>query len=312
MIFLVALRVVIGWHFLSEGLAKLSDPNGFQSAGFLSQAVGPYADFFHDMVPDVHDWRKTVDTAAVQWDSLSDQEKKKETPPYIKWGDSVASSWEKLTERISDYSVLSEEQRKEAEQILAARKNQLQEYLKSNEEDLDAYLHELSRLADWRADPGAESIPFKRERIAGKSRELKGEAATWKNWVLQVEDELRTGILSLAETEEQQKLARAYSPPMTAAGAMDRFIAYSHVAIGACLMAGFLTRLASLGGAGFLVMVVMTNLPWVAGAAPTYYQLIELTALLTLATTAVGRWGGLDFFVHYCLIRPCCTAKGGE
>jgi thiosulfate dehydrogenase (quinone) large subunit len=41
----VALRVLIGWHFLYEGLAKLQAP-AWSAAGFLSQARGPLADVF--------------------------------------------------------------------------------------------------------------------------------------------------------------------------------------------------------------------------------------------------------------------------
>jgi thiosulfate dehydrogenase [quinone] large subunit len=44
----VALRVVIGWHFLYEGVAKLTKP-GWSAAGFLLQSRGPFADVFHWM-----------------------------------------------------------------------------------------------------------------------------------------------------------------------------------------------------------------------------------------------------------------------
>jgi thiosulfate dehydrogenase [quinone] large subunit len=41
----VALRVLIGWHFLYEGIAKLTAPS-WSAAGFLSQARGPLAGVF--------------------------------------------------------------------------------------------------------------------------------------------------------------------------------------------------------------------------------------------------------------------------
>jgi thiosulfate dehydrogenase (quinone) large subunit len=41
----VALRVLIGWHFLYEGIAKLTAP-AWSAAGFLSQARGPLAGVF--------------------------------------------------------------------------------------------------------------------------------------------------------------------------------------------------------------------------------------------------------------------------
>jgi thiosulfate dehydrogenase [quinone] large subunit len=47
----VALRVLIGWHFLYEGLAKLTNP-GWSAAGYLSQARGPFAGLFRWMAAD--------------------------------------------------------------------------------------------------------------------------------------------------------------------------------------------------------------------------------------------------------------------
>jgi thiosulfate dehydrogenase [quinone] large subunit len=45
MIAITVMRVVVGWHFLYEGLAKLMAPS-FSAAGYLRQARGPFADAF--------------------------------------------------------------------------------------------------------------------------------------------------------------------------------------------------------------------------------------------------------------------------
>jgi len=45
MIAITVLRVLVGWHFLYEGIAKLSSPS-WSAAGYLKQARGPFADFF--------------------------------------------------------------------------------------------------------------------------------------------------------------------------------------------------------------------------------------------------------------------------
>ena len=42
---ITVLRVVVGWHFLYEGVAKLTSPS-WSAAGYLKQARGPFADFF--------------------------------------------------------------------------------------------------------------------------------------------------------------------------------------------------------------------------------------------------------------------------
>ena len=45
MIAITVLRVFIGWHFLYEGIAKLSSPS-WSAAGYLKQARGPFAGLF--------------------------------------------------------------------------------------------------------------------------------------------------------------------------------------------------------------------------------------------------------------------------
>ena len=44
MIALTVLRVVVGWHFLYEGIAKLTLP-AWTAAGYLKQARGPFAEW---------------------------------------------------------------------------------------------------------------------------------------------------------------------------------------------------------------------------------------------------------------------------
>jgi len=54
LILLVTLRVVIGWHFLYEGLAKLANPD-WSSVGFLLESKGIFSGFFFSLTtnPDV-------------------------------------------------------------------------------------------------------------------------------------------------------------------------------------------------------------------------------------------------------------------
>jgi uncharacterized membrane protein YphA (DoxX/SURF4 family) len=43
---LALLRIIIGWHLLYEGWAKLTSP-GWSSAGYLRFSTGPFAEFYH-------------------------------------------------------------------------------------------------------------------------------------------------------------------------------------------------------------------------------------------------------------------------
>jgi len=48
MIAITVLRVLVGWHFLYEGIAKLSSPT-WSAAGYLKQARGPFAGLFKSL-----------------------------------------------------------------------------------------------------------------------------------------------------------------------------------------------------------------------------------------------------------------------
>jgi uncharacterized membrane protein YphA (DoxX/SURF4 family) len=94
---------------------------------------------------------------------------------------------------------------------------------------------------------------------------------------------------------------------------IDFLTRWGLVAIGVCLLIGLLTRTACVAGAAFLLMLylAMPPFPWLPPnprAEGHYYfldkNLIEMLALLTLATTASGRWIGLDGLLQF--LRPRC------
>jgi thiosulfate dehydrogenase [quinone] large subunit len=45
MIAITVMRIIVGWHFLYEGIAKLTSPS-WSAAGYLRQARGPFAGLF--------------------------------------------------------------------------------------------------------------------------------------------------------------------------------------------------------------------------------------------------------------------------
>ncbi len=45
MVAITVLRIAVGWHFLYEGIAKLTSPS-WSAAGYLKQARGPFAGLF--------------------------------------------------------------------------------------------------------------------------------------------------------------------------------------------------------------------------------------------------------------------------
>ncbi len=91
---------------------------------------------------------------------------------------------------------------------------------------------------------------------------------------------------------------------------LDWLTRWGLTAMGACLMIGLFTRLACLAAAGFLLLTYLTisPFPWLPESPMTegnYFfvnkNLIEMLALLVLATTPSGRWLGLDALFSYLL-----------
>ena len=98
----------------------------------------------------------------------------------------------------------------------------------------------------------------------------------------------------------------------TSISQVDATMTYVIMAVGALLLLGLFTRTACVVGALFLMSVVSMQPFWVSEALPTYNQLVEMFALLTLATTHVGRWAGLDFFVHHFITGRTVATKGNS
>ncbi len=93
-------------------------------------------------------------------------------------------------------------------------------------------------------------------------------------------------------------------------------LTWSLFGIGLCLMLGLCTRPAALAGAGFMLFVVLSqpsypgvyplDPPQLGHALLVNKDFVEMIALLVIASSSLGRWTGLDFFVHNFLIRPFC------
>lgn len=292
MVMLVLLRLNIGWHFFSEGVKHYTDPN-WSSEGFLRAATGPLAPKFRSVLPDYHGLR------ALQANGDADAADA--------WIKRVSDSLADAHKQAADFYKFSDEQKAAADKILALRQKQLADWLKEHKEEIGTYIHERARLAKARAEPTAEAVPFQKKRIADKQNELNRQASGWLAQIRSIETQFRTELADL-RTEEQSKLGLV-PHERTQLEKVDTVMTYGIMGIGICLLLGLFTRLACLLGAAFLFSVVLTQPFWVSDAQPTFNQWGEMIALLTLATTNVGKWGGLDFFVS-CLFGGCCGKKG--
>jgi len=90
--------------------------------------------------------------------------------------------------------------------------------------------------------------------------------------------------------------------PWTSLDVLNWMTIIGLIAIGLCLIAGFLTPVAALAAAGFLAMIYLSMPPW-PGTPPNpraegHYMIVSKTcraaACLVIATTPNGHWVGFD------------------
>jgi uncharacterized membrane protein YphA (DoxX/SURF4 family) len=292
---LAFLRIVVGLHFFLEGLSHLRDPD-WSSAGFRKAAVGPLADWYRSALPQTGDWSGTLGAA----DSRSAAEASKA------WQASVVGSWRSLLDARAARVPLAPDLRAAAEKSLASAEAELAAYAAEIEGDLGDYRLQKGRLDGMERKPGAAEIPFERERVTAKKKELGGQAAGWMRDAAAIGRKLvAEWDAQLPSASDRSRAALAEEP--TALWRGDRFVSWSLVTIGACLVLGLLTKFNAMGGVFFLASVIATQPFWAAGAQPTYDQWVEVAALLVIAAMPIGGWSGLDYFVkQWCPQASCC------
>lgn len=296
---LALLRTVIGLHFFLEGASHLRDPE-WSSVGFRKAAVGPLAGQYRALLPETGAWSATLGAA----DRRATEE------AIAAWEQSVATGWEqRLADRLKVVA-LPEDKLAAAKAALEASRKELGGWLAGLRPDLNDYRLELVRLADKEATKAAAEVPFERDRVAKKRRELAARASAWMAEAAAMGRRLEATWDDALAGADREKIADA--TPKTPLWKADRFVSWSLVTIGACLVLGLLVKFNAMGGALFLGTVVASQPFWVPGAQATYDQWVELAALLALAALPTGGWSGLDYFLQPWLAGCCPLARGGK
>ena len=281
---LVALRIVIGWHFYREGADKIAEGD-WTSAQFMVIAKGPLTPFYHWLVWDL-DGRARLDKEA------------------------TLESWDQFRQRVIDHYRFDEEQAEQAQQVFETRRDQYEWFFDVYGEEIAMYLKGLDRRTANRRDPAKRQVPSLRQQSELIEWEMRREVQPWLREIDELRQNYERDLLAIA-TPEQARRRRTPSIPLPGRHLMDTnfidvFVPYFDIVVGALLIFGLCTRLAALAGAGFLVGIVLTQWPWAPGALPVHYQVIELFALLVIAAVGAGRFAGLDYFCNLLWRRYCC------
>jgi uncharacterized membrane protein YphA (DoxX/SURF4 family) len=361
-ILLVVLRLVIGWHFLFEGVHKIHDthlaftPSGepaqhkpFSSAGYFREAPGPFAALMRQQLGDADDEAlarlNVVDGPA--------QSLHQRTPPPID------KEWRDYVERFKAHYGLDEGQKAAADARLLQSEDQLVFWLLAGGDvvkktypsgAIEEAISTPQRVAEYRQkvqdlrDALGRKLPvFGADVEKARLVQLKGDiaqlrsslladvnegpklsAATIAETIGQTGDALHNPLvagvtlttsrsdlkISLGDLLTKDQLAKGPVPEPKTYGLLwwtDRLTEWGLTIVGACLLLGLFTRSNCLLAAGFLLLTYLAvpPLPWLPTPPNVegYYlyinkNLIELIALLALATTASGRWFGVDALLH--------------
>ena len=309
--FIILLRVAIGWHFLTEGSEKYDSTgrgkDAFSAEIYLRNANGPLAPYFRELLPDVNG-RDTLDLTKLK------------------------AAWREDVNRIADHFGFDEAQRSEASKRLDEAERWADHWFSDpeNVEKREKYLHDLDKVQRTESDPQAMSYraraglggapepgrrppradrPDRRARQGPARRRRQGATSE------QVEN-ARAPLLSRlaprsssASDSDAIKAAEA-ARPWTRLDWINFATTYGLIAIGICLILGFLTPLAALGAVAFLAMIYLSMPPW-PGLPPNpkteghYFivskNLIELIACLVSPRPRVATGSAS---------MPCSSAPG--
>jgi uncharacterized membrane protein YphA (DoxX/SURF4 family) len=346
-LFLVLLRLAIGWHLLFEGVVKVrtheigktTTNTPFTSAAYLRDANGPLADFFHEQAGD-------LDKQALAKLDYSD----------LKLSQSLEDDWKAYFERWWDYYTPTPEQKPKAAQVFTAAKDKAGQWLsgKAGEKELTkefagavAKRKRLppERIAEYKEklaqvrEMQDQALPeFQRDVFKKQLTEKKAEVARLRTELLADLDALLKEPLQALLTRDQRdkppipdpslpqshellpeswpnelNIARGMLPPVAGSPTIhwiDWLVRVGLVCIGVALLIGFFTRFSCVMGVLLLALITLPYLPLPGlpdnpRSLPFYYMnqnIIEMIALLALATTRSGRWIGIDGFLY--VLRP--------
>jgi uncharacterized membrane protein YphA (DoxX/SURF4 family) len=305
--FIVLLRIAIGWHFLYEGCEKvegtLTGKEPFSAEMYVRSATGPFVSYFRGMLPDVNS-RAMLDPVRLKG----------------KWTDDVRF--------IGNYYGFTQEQRDKAQKLLDERLQWADYWFEdpANVEKIKKYDHDLGQMLATEHD--SEALSFETERASDARRGIEADRRTLIEPLVTQENALREAVVKVAPQDQAKsaiamrrmvldwfdrvgvgpgssgQTSASYVPVRwTSLDVINYATMFGLIAMGVCLIVGFLTPLAALSAAAFLAMIYLSMPPWPGlpanPRAEGHYlfvskNLIELIACLLIAVTPSGHWIGLD------------------
>lgn len=289
-IFLIVLRLSIGWQFLYEGLWKQHASHGTEpwtAAGYLKNAKGPFRDTFRRMVEDPYDFEK-LDFAKVQ------------------------ATWQKWRQLFEAHYAPDAKQKAALDELFKKKTKELKDIFETPEVshktlgDIQLYQR---LVAHYEEQLKAAKTNFQRVHVEKTWSELEEQRKKLVAPVDAVTDELQVSAVQVLNLDQ---IRRGPSPqPASKIASINYKTMWTLTILGFLLIIGLFTRTAALGAAVMLTMFYLVVPPWpgVPEAPGPEHSLIvnknfiEAVACLALACLPSGRWLGLDALIHRFVLR---------
>jgi uncharacterized membrane protein YphA (DoxX/SURF4 family) len=311
-VFLVLLRVAIGWHCLVEGLDKLQNP-AWSSEAYLRESVGPLAGTFRELAGD-----RLLDKLVVAH--------KDQLPA------ALAVDYDAFTEAFIAHHGLDSTQSERAREMARQGKSKALTWLNSGTETVEKIapyppalnvemtmaerLTEYGRLQKKVVD-AEQFLPTDDKDLQKRFTAAKADAGKWRAGLAASYNAQFTAFKKSLQdvlTPEQKKDATSVPEPIAlprdAWGPLqwsDQAVKWGLVAVGSGLILGLFTRLSSLAAAllltsFFLAMPPLPGWPESPRLEGHYLfinkTLIEILALGALTFLPTGRWAGVDALIY--------------
>ena len=270
---LIALRVIIGWHFYQEGIAKLQG-EPFSTGALFQGAKGPLARLYQQPV----------------WDPYGEARLDRGR---------TESIWAKYRDRLIKSPGIDKQAKQEFQRIEASHRRRLRAFFDEIRADLPEYMHNVKRLKAYQRDPSRQDVPGLRKQVGSIEKKIKQKSTPWLAEIDSIWNDFEADMQRFY-LDTTGKSASALSRPARRwydTKTIDLVVPYFDTILGVLLILGLFTRIAAWSGSIFLATIVASQWPGTPETIPTYYQAIECLALVTVATTGAGRFGALDVIV---------------
>jgi uncharacterized membrane protein YphA (DoxX/SURF4 family) len=325
-VFLVLLRLAIGWHFGYEGyhkvhsiwLGETTTNKPFSSAGYFREAQGPFADAVRHVVGD-------PDEELLERLTISPEPKK--APPEYELSPALVRDWQLYYDRFASHYGLDQDQQALARKKLWDAEADLLQWLRSGSQAItktyasgtvEVTETNAQRVAEYREavrqlrEVYTKELPaFGKDVEKARLQKTKADVTALRKSLeadLQVQTDHMKKALASVLTDDQRKLGvptEAADPRFLKT--LDVGTAWFLFGVGLTLLFGVLTRTSCVLAAGFLLLTYLSTpaFPWLPvppNQEGSYFfvskNVIEMLALFALATTPSGRWFGVDALLH--------------